>query len=107
MADDTLYTGYYPYKKCTSKELVPYHDSMNANCKQGGGVSTKKGSMTKRKVELHAQISELKSTKHKMISEMKTRPSEDNKPKSRGGGSVDGSRAGTALGGNEAKSGNK
>ena len=42
-----------------------------------------------------------------MISEMKTRPSEDNKPKSRGGGSVDGSRAGTALGGNEAKSGNK
>ena len=51
----------------------------------------------KSKVELRTQISELESTKRRMILEMKTIPLEDNKSKSGGGGSVGGSRAGTAF----------
>ena len=84
MADGMLYTGFYPYQQCISKEVVLHHDAMCENRKQGGGVSTRKGSMTKRTAELRAQISELESTKRRIISEMKTRPSEDNKPKSGG-----------------------
>ena len=38
---------------------------------------------------------------------MKTRPSEDDKPKSGGGGIVIGSRAGTEIGGRVEKTGNK
>ena len=62
--------------------------------------------MIKRKAELFAQISELESTKRWMILEMKTRPSEENEPKSGGGGSVSGSCAGTAFGGRAEKAGN-
>ena len=57
----------------------------------------------KRTAELCAQISELESTKRRMISEMKTRPLEDDKPKSGGGGSVSGSHAGTEFGGRAEK----
>ena len=42
-----------------------------------------------------------------MISEMKTRPLEDDEPKSGGGGSVSRSRAGTAFGGHVEKEGKK
>ena len=42
----------------------------------------KKLSMAKRKGELRAQISDLESTKSQMISEMKTRPSDYDEPKS-------------------------
>ena len=61
----------------------------------------------KRKADICDQISELESTKRRMISEMKTRPSEDNEPKSGGGGSVSGSRTGTEFGGRAEKAGNK
>ena len=61
----------------------------------------------KKKAELRARISELESTNCWIISEMKTRPSEDNEPKSVGGGSVSGSRAGTVFGGRAEKAGNK
>ena len=57
----------------------------------------------KRTSDLHGQISELESTKRRMISEMKSRPSEDDKPNSGGGGSVSWSYAGTAFGGREDK----
>ena len=67
----------------------------------------KKGSMMKRKSELRAQISELESTKRWMISEMKTRPSEDDEPKSGGVGSVSGYCDGTSFGGREEKADNK
>ena len=53
----------------------------------------------KRKAELCTKISELESPKRWMISEMKTRPSEDNEPKSGGRSSVSGSGAGTSFGG--------
>ena len=53
--------------------------------------------------ELCAKISELESTKCRMISEMKTKPSEDDKPKSGGGGSVSWSRSGTSFGGRAEK----
>ena len=82
MADGMLYTGFYPYKQWTSKEVIPHHVAMRANHKQGGGISTRKVSMMKRTAELRAQISELESTKCRMISEMETRPSEDDEPKS-------------------------
>ena len=59
------------------------------------------------KAELRAQISEQESTKRQMISDMKTRPSEDDDPKSGGGGRVSGSRAGTAFYERAEKSGNK
>ena len=49
MADGTLYTGFYPYKQWISKEVVPHHDAIHANRKKGGGGSTRKGSMMKRK----------------------------------------------------------
>ena len=74
MADGTLYTGFYPYKKWIIKEVVPHHDAIHANRKQGGGSSTKKVSIMKKKANLRAQISELESTKCRMISKMKTRP---------------------------------
>ena len=61
----------------------------------------------KRKAELRAQISEIESTKHQMISEMKTIPSEDDEPKSGEGGSVSGYRSGTALRESSEKAGNK
>ena len=51
------------------------------------------------KSELRAQIQELESTKLRIILEMKTRPLEDDEPKSGGSGSVSGSRAGTKFGG--------
>ena len=41
-----------------------------------------------------------------MISEKKTRPPEDDKPKSGGSGSVSGYRSGTAFGGRAEKAGN-
>ena len=107
MADGTLYTRLYPYKQWISKEVVPHHDAIRANRKQGCGGSTRKGSMMKRKAELCAQISELESTKCWMISEMKTRPSDDKEPNSGGGGSISGSRDGTAFGGRAEKSGKK
>ena len=65
------------------------------------------GSTMKRKAEIRAQISQLESIKRRIISEMKTRPSEDGDPKSRGGGSFSGSCAGTAFGGHVEKAGNK
>ena len=74
MADGTLYTGSYPYKKWISKEVVPHHDTIHTNLKQGGGSSTIKVSIMKKKANLRAQISELESTKCRMISKMKTRP---------------------------------
>ena len=107
MEDGTLYTGFYAYKQCISKEVVLHHDTIRANRKQGGGRSTRKGLMMKRKSELRAQISELESIKPRMISEMKTRLSEDEKPKSGGGGSVSGFRDGKEFGGREEKAGNK
>ena len=55
--------------------------------------------MMKCKSELRAQIQELESTKLRIILEMKTRPLEDDEPKSGGSGSVSGSRAGTKFGG--------
>ena len=61
----------------------------------------------KRKAELHAQISELESTKRQMISEIKNTPSEYNKPKSGGGSSVSGYPAKTAFGGSAEKADNK
>ena len=42
MEDGTLYTRLYPYKQWISKEVVPHHDTIHANRKQGGGGSTKK-----------------------------------------------------------------
>ena len=60
-----------------------------------------------RKTDLCAQISELEYTKRQMISEMKTRPSEDNEPKSGGRGSISGYCAGTAFGERAEKAGNK
>ena len=60
----------------------------------------------KRKAELHAQISELESTKRWMILEIKTRPLEDDEPKSRECDSVSGSNDGTSFGGLVEKSGN-
>ena len=107
MADGTLYTGLYPYTKWISKEVLPHYGMIHANRKQGGGISTRKGSTMKREAELHAQISELESTKRRMISEMKTRQPEDDKTKSGGGGSVSGSCSGTASGGRAEKAGNK
>ena len=61
----------------------------------------------KRKEELCTQISELEPTKRRMILEMKFRPSEEYDPKSGGGGSFSGSRAGTAFRGLAEKAGNK
>ena len=107
MANGTLYTGFYPYKQWISKKVVPHHDSKRDNHKQGGGGSTRKGSMMKRKAELCAQISELESTKCRMILEMKTRSSEVDKPKSGGGGSVSRCCAGTSFSGRAEKTANK
>ena len=56
LADGTLYTGSYPYKQWTRKNVVPNPDAISANCKQGGGGSIKKVSKMKRKAELQAQI---------------------------------------------------
>ena len=80
MADGMLYTGFYPYKQCISKEMVPYHDAIRANRKQVGGGSTRKGLMMKMKSDIFAQISELESTNRWMISDTKTTPSEEDKP---------------------------
>ena len=63
--------------------------------------------MLKGKVELCAQIPDLEPTKRRMILEMKTRPSEDDEPKSGECGSVSGSRAKTAFGGGAEKAGKK
>ena len=59
MADSMIYTGSYPYKQWISKEVVPHHDAIHANRRQGGGGSTKKGFMMNRKAEIRAQILEL------------------------------------------------
>ena len=107
MVDGKLYTGSYHYKQWIIKEVVPHHDDICVNCKEGGGGSTEKFSTMKRKAELCAQISDLEFTKRWMISDMKTRPSEDDKPKSGGCGIVIGSRAGTEFGGCAEKTGNK
>ena len=53
--------------------------------------------------ELRAQVSELESAKCQMISKMKTRPLEDDKPMSGVGGSVGGSIYGTAFCGRSEK----
>ena len=79
--------------------VVPHHDTIHENRKQGHGGSTIKGSMLKKTAELRTQISELESTNRRMIAEMKTIPLEDKKPKSGQGGSVSGSHAGTDFGG--------
>ena len=34
LADSTIYTGSYPYKKCISKEVVLHHDTIRENRKQ-------------------------------------------------------------------------
>ena len=107
MSDGTLYTGFYPYKQWISKEVVPHHDAIRDNHKQGGGGSTRKGLMMKRKSELCAQISGLESTKRRVILEMKTISLEEDKGKSGVGGSVSESRAGTAFVGIVEKEGNK
>ena len=56
MADGTLCTGFYPYKQWIRNEVVLKHDAICENRKQGGGGSTRKGSMIKRKAELCTQI---------------------------------------------------
>ena len=106
-ADGTLYTGFYPYMQCIIKEVVPHHDAIQANLKQGGGGSTRKVWMMKRKEDLRAQISELESTKRRMISEMKTRPPDEDEPKSGGGRSVSGYCDRKSFGGCAEKAGNK
>ena len=107
LPDGTLYTGSYPYHQWNSKEVREHHDEIRAVRKQGGGGGANKGTKMKRKAaELKLQISELKTTKCRLIAEVGVTPKvlfEEKKQDS----NPQGSRAGTAFWGRAEKAAGK
>ena len=107
MADGTLYTGSYPYQQWNSKEVMEHHEEIRAIRKQGGGGGANKGSKMKRKAaELKSQISELETTRRRLIAEVGVTPKGAADEKKHDG-NTDGSRAGTAFGGRAEKAAGK
>ena len=79
---------------------MEHHEEIRAIRKQGGGGRANKGSKMKRKAaELKSLISELETTKRRLIAEVRVTPKGEKEHNS----NTDGSRAGTAFGGRAEK----
>jgi len=99
--DGTLYTGSYPYHQWNSKEVSPHHEAIrsarkgNSRNKEKHESTDKLSAMKRKAAELRVIVSELESTKRRLIMEVATVPAEEAKKT--------GSRAGTAFGGRAEK----
>lgn len=115
LPDGTLFTGSYPYKQWHHHSVKPYQDEIRAIREQSSRKPAhdkwdkKKTyhSQKKRAAELRTTISELESTKRRLIMEVNTQETEEDKevkfttPSNKQAGTAFGGRAEKAKGSNK------